>query len=1414
MKNCHLKRTFALCLTLIILVASSGICATVNASTPPSTIPGSSTQFKYFSPTVTPLTLATQNVVFNEFASPPGSFPENGIGGKGGNRLGNAPEAHMRNLEKFLAMGKLPPPNYPVPYVLYTLSDGGVEKFTDVFTKQPYSINVDDNSETGQGAKDIRVKTTISVNPLVMTTTVERLGDSYPSYLKILVTFPAYFYSGEKAAKGGDPYWVYGFETQSGYGIPPDITMTFSVDKSAGSDHTFRFNWNSLAGIPKLGFTFGTFQVLSRTTPTMNLPAFSDFIVSSPPSAFLTFETTETDTLTRKCMTWNAPSSFHLEFAYGETEEILGKAVKYNMAVTVDKIPQTFQICTTEDRAAHTYSVDYTASSTVDVLSLETEIVIETLATVIIDLKVEDMPAEIHVDLGDGTLAVDVSANVGLLQLEATADFGLAGIASLFNLRLILVDIPDFTATWSFVGFGFDAATPLGRMELALSDGSLVAPAQHLTEPDSNYLYAYSIPDMTALSFRLHKLLHALFEQDNDSGFNSLELGVSDRRVTYVLAHTEVGSQLTPEHNADLAITFDTVPTEMSVTWTVPFALNLQTNNPIASIVGDFTLEEPGGMLDLTAHAEILDIPANMAWSISPGGSITFTADDSIGSLELNAKDPNGLADAGSFFAGEPIRLLSLTAHGIPSFTADWSTETVTPQTLIEFNTAPGTGLEDLTFAIVTSETTFVTLTGAGIENRAVFYNDDTMDLGSGLVMEASLWVHVEDISSIELEWGGSDPTVRMGLTTTQSNELKVGVALDGGSALNPASPRLLAGAVQTSALPTSMDLTVKPKSSFGYSASGEIDLVTLDFTVGESPSDTIHGEIYGIPTSASASWSAGSFGATLSDRLDRVVVTLDNADGVFGSDLQHVEIEALDIPADITASWNVDTEVVTLNFIGGTYNEGLGEFRFLATTGGKTPTEDYINSLGTALPSMTDYSDFTKGIDSGYWPWVNAQLVALYTRHPTLDTGADDYFVYRTGGGFDVYGGKLREIGLINADLKDPGFADLEFSRNLVLARPLYLMMDDLDSDSMTLAELSQLPDGLATNSVHVEWDRTTRVWDGTTSSYYAYELSESIPYIDIYSGQHDSTSLTSEYTKLLFADVPTSVSINYAFLDRIGFLDFIASSVWQMGFLNQDGDDRYVGWLSLQSLHFDYSFALPGEEPSSFETDYDLGAGYRIFRLDTTLDAYPVNAQGVLGIYSLESGLESLDTGEVPGASEYIPEWTFILSNFDYFEAHILWDIGIGIDFGGIDVDWSNLSFDITLAHLDVGLFPTVDIDGGLNLIADFWWNSQWAKSLPAIPVFVVPTLPYVYVDMGASLTANTVKDYVNKDPIHLWPVTTADAIDFGSSLPETHHWDTVEILGVEIPVGLHVTLTVTVTIDVPGFHRMWDHPTLSFP
>ncbi len=1355
----------------------------ITPDAPPASLPASTTTYAYSATGPTALSLGTGTGATGEASPLLTSSSNTGSGGSAGNRLGNAPESHYRNLQKFLQKGKAPPANYPVPYVIYTNSSG-VETFTTAFTKQPVSIDIDNNKATGQGGKDIRVKTEIGVNPLTMTTTVDRLGSPNPPDLFVSVTFPAFFYNGETNDPAGVPYWTYGYQTQPFQGIPVNVQMNFTVDHSVGTVHTFNFAWTSTSGIPHLGFEYGVFQVVDQNTTAMINPAFASFVVTSPPFAGLTFTTAEVGTASTKCMNWAAGASFGLSFGYDELRSLVG--VDYPMNVTVQDVPAAFSICTTEDRAAHTYSLNYTASSDVAYADVQTQIAVSGSPTVNIDLTVRDMPSHIEGVLGDGSLAVTDSSPVGMVALNASATVGLANISSMVNLRMIIASLPSFTATWGQGSTGnfFDLETVtgcIGRIELAFSYGSIVLPLVQTSDPNSHYLMAFSNATTIAIALRLIGVQQIAFSQDNNVGSNTLTLTMCGNEVMYVLVSSGAGSLLTPNSGIELTVVMTNAPTVLSLTWTMPYVMSLTTNQLIASITADLHYTAASPAQDLTAHAEIDNLPATtMSWNIAASGSISFTAGSPIGTILLTATDPNGLLGAGSAFGGQPIRMLNVVADSVPSFTASWSSSSGSPpSTGVSFQTAPSTALGDLTFSISTDLTQVVTLLRSEA-NRGMLYSDDKYTVG----MVSSLWLHVQDVTRAGFSVGGTQTTITAGFGTSVSHPLSLAAQIDPTSGLNPVPGRGVTALLVTTPLPTSMDLTVMPASGFSYTASGVIDTVTLDLTLGETAPniDVIHGEIDGIPSGSVGTWSTGSFGVTLTSTLTRVLVTLDNDAGVLGSSLKHILVDVKSIPASVSASWDTSSKKATLSFTN-PYSQGLGEFKLLATSGDVSPTNAYINSLSNS-GCYTDYGAFTQMIDQHYWPsTVPSRLNSLYCRNPSLDTGANDYGVYRTGGGFDVYALRVRELGLLDLDLNSAsGHVTVEFSRNVALSRQLYFISDDQGGDNQVVGDVSELPNGQPTNSFHAEWDQG--------AGHYAYALSQGIPYIDAYIGQHATTSLTSKYTKLLLVNTPETASFDYAFGNRGGHADFNASSVFEAGILVQDGSTRYVGYVQLQSLHFDYSFALPGEESCSIG-GYTIDICYRIFRFDSSLNAVSSTADGVLGIYTLSSGLDPLTEGTTPRAQEYIPEWTFILDNFQTFQVHVKWDVGIGIGVGNGTIG------------VDVSLLPTITVVAGLNLVVDFFWNDQavLGGNLPTIPLPVPGCIDTV---LGATLTVNAVKDYVDQNPLHIWPVTGVSPITLDGP-----HITTSGGPSLTDPCNdWHITLTET--IDIPGLHRFGDHPT----
>jgi len=460
-------------------------------------------------------------------------------------------------------------------------------------------------------------------------------------------------------------------------------------------------------------------------------------------------------------------------------------------------------------------------------------------------------------------------------------------------------------------------------------------------------------------------------------------------------------------------------------------------------------------------------------------------------------------------------------------------------------------------------------------------------------------------------------------------------------------------------------------------------------------------------------------------------------------------------------------------------------------------------------------YSAYTQAIDAGYWPAnnVTGRLNALHCRHPTLDTVLDDYAVQgevtNSTEDFEVTAFRVREIGFaeVNWTAID-GFLHLEFSRNVVLGRSFIYIADDLDDDAITVVEVSNLPDGNPSNFAHAEWDFNLT---GAERNRVNYTLSEVIPFIDYYAGVHNRANLSAALRKVVLQNVPADVVLEWLFgaltgpPPHRGSLDFTASDPWEVGFLEQSGGKRYAAWLALQSFHFDYDIALPGEEACSVPVVFSVFDWcYRIFRVDTAFLAVDSVMDAILGIYTLEDGLDNLDSGEVASGDEYIPEWGFMMDDFESITINAIWDVGIGV---------SGLSFILGIPVVELALLPDIDITLEVGtLVADYFWNDQVSEDPPPLGPFpgLPPPLGCGTSIWDVSLKVNTVKDYVNQVPIHLVPITVgslSDGIDTSASSFSIDFTTTPLCI---VPVDAY---SFDIVIDIPGFHGFGSHPTL-FP
>ncbi|TLZ72563.1 MAG: hypothetical protein E6K10_02215 [Methanobacteriota archaeon] len=843
------------------------------------------------------------------------------------------------------------------------------------------------------------------------------------------------------------------------------------------------------------------------------------------------------------------------------------------------------------------------------------------------------------------------------------------------------------------------------------------------------------------------------FTQDNEDASNTLDIHFCEQRRLFILADTEPGSLLTDNQDVELKIDVNLAPTHLTVEWTTPFTLTLTTDLAIAEVHADLTFVDATVPRDLTAEVDILSIPSHMEWDIDPSGSIAFTATGSIGTVSIEVSDPNGLPGAETFFSGVPLRLLDGLAHNVPSFAATWSSASAPGYTSAAFNTVAASPLWDMAFAISTSETSFATVGGVE-QNRVMFYSDNSQNLGTGFVLETSLWLRVQDISRAEFSSGGAVPTFAVGYDTA------------------------------------SMDLTVVPSESFDYQASAGISHIDIDAWIGDlSPGaptpadvDRVQADVFNLPATASGQWDAtgdaGFFHLQTSSGLGRAEVVIDNAFGVFGSDFVHMEAFIDDLPENANADWDVGARTGTIAFTNSLFTGGLGEAFVLATTMNQVDTTNYINSLNID-PSvcMTTYTEYEHQIDARFWPGtvLDGDLKDLYCRNPELDTSADDYVVYRVGGGDKVFTGRIRSLNEVGVDLGNSvGSANVDFSATA--SRQLYIRSEDTGADKLTLVELSELP-----NHIHADYSLP-----GGAAGTFHFSDSQVIDFIDVYTGTRSPTSQTQGWKKFLVKDLPSSASLVFNFGSVNGVADFTISNTFEVGFAIQEANKRYAGWVQVTGLHFDYHLHGPG----SHSTSYDIG--YFIAHVHVDLHTVPSNTaiNGILGIYNLKAGPAPLTTSPpTTPANAYIPEWSFMLINFKQFLLDILWDIGVSF-FSDGDI-------------LKIGLFPSVTLVADFSIVVDYWWNSGFTIDLPFLLLPIPPTpspclgapLPWF---LDGSIHLNPVPDYTENHQIHLLPWTHAFELEFDMS--GSVGFDCFDPPSWQVDVNLDV--------NIAGFHGPGDH------
>ncbi|HKZ48396.1 MAG TPA: hypothetical protein VJ397_06370, partial [Thermoplasmata archaeon] len=126
-----------------------------------------------------------------------------------------------------------------------------------------------------------------------------------------------------------------------------------------------------------------------------------------------------------------------------------------------------------------------------------------------------------------------------------------------------------------------------------------------------------------------------------------------------------------------------------------------------------------------------------------------------------------------------------------------------------------------------------------------------------------------------------------------------------------------------------------------------------------------------------------------------------------------------------------------------------------------------------------------------------------------------------------------------------------------------------------------------------------------------------------------------------------------------------------------------------------------------------------------------------------------------------------------------------------------------------VDFSLLPSVNIVLNVGaVVADFFWNDkvdeELMKDIP-LPFFFLPN-PCPITLWTVTVEVNTVRDYVDQNPVHLFPSTGASLLDDSSTFSYSPP-------NPVIPCAPPEMIGANIVLDVPGFHRFPDHPSL-FP
>ena len=1266
---------------------------------------------------------------------------------------------------------------FPVPYIVIASAGGADPVVVSNRAGVPTRIDADSSTSTGQGhsGDDLIVEVNTELTPTPhLVLSLERLDNApYATDLQVAVVFPFDAFNGEDASAGGDaPNLFFGYQTTgafdgSGYPAggqaPALVEYTLTPGTLAGTDHVFDLGIATTGASNPIRYLAGHFDAPPGADHPSDAIAMGILSDAPPATINLGLDLSASAILSGGstsgsfALDWSASAPAKVQFDYIEHESFpfptSSDAFDYGTTVTFDQMPTAETLTLGVDFAAQTIAIDHAGNAPVGALTVDYHRADGLDVTAV----ASDVPTAVNavLDFG-GSVAIDVNANTMDFALTAVQAGGFPGSDALFGYPLGFLyvgatDVPDTTASWDVANRSFTVAATnpgeaIGSLAFVVDDdaAAIDSPAVQLP-PDQGPLgtgvgqpwaqgdrHVFSIVDdgthgtaaARVVGVRTATLdLDAATLADLSEAY-TLDLAQPAHPLTAYLKLGPASAIL----GKDVEATCNVHDFPYGVT---TFDLEL----PPPAVHFGYTTDPAQGIDEVfcVGHADTLnfevtagDLPAVFDFQFDPAGSLSIVAEDGsggsdpVGTFGIRLWDetgPDGLGAGTAGLLGDVLRDARARGDDIPSFTGTWSDAPT--GTHVAFDTAGSVFLGGAQVAVSTVVELNTPLAGPAGQHHYLTFADG----GAGNPKRLAIGAFGIDQMSYDSVEGGDARTLNASYTADSARALVVDVDTALGGRFFP--DYAIDATMTVDAVPQSWTLATDLATSLVYTGSAPIDDVTIAGTIGlNNPGlQTTHidAHLSGAPAEVNLQVDPqveGSFDLVMSGPLTELSAELWSDTSIFKQVYRHMLFDVNDVPAEWHADWglspnphafvNASAPMGTVQAVvsRGTRDDTPGKYAAFQSAGGAVNYSAYLREIDRR------YVDNGVGGAAAREAALMGRLDALYTSTAQLDAGEDHLVLRRTGGGdLDFLSVRATGFQCASAQLGNASFQcvastvggdEVNASALVPVAgvHPFYVGLEDT-SGKFTVAQIPDVPDSA---SLIVGPNRAHLDFSGSPGD------------ILVYQGPLPSAGDFVDALKVRLVDTPSFVHVDWT-LGVPGGVTVDSSNPFELHLLTQSSSSRTVAALGVGDMSATWNF-----EPYTTDEKCQLdppgcGEYLQFAKASFNFDAGPPVDGFLLGYHPVSSPtpLNPAAPSALPGGTEYVPEYDFLLDGFSTFDASIQLEICL-----------------IGVCPIGV-LLPNVDIN--TDLLGAFnvdWW------------------------DMGGGL-ANFLgdPDYFENNPWHLWPV-----------------------------------------------------------